>query len=504
MPYALLLVLLLPTLGVPLVYLVGRKSPKAAAIVVALIAIANMALVLTTVPTVLNSSEHNYVESYNWIPILNSQFTLFVDGISASIAIITLILILAVALFSINYMHEKKNLAVYYALLTMLSIGLVGVFITSNLLLFYFCWELMLVPAYFIIGGWGYRESYRAAFKFFIFTHAGAVFVLLGIGAIFMVTHTTDMFQAQTALMTVNPDIVKWILVSLTAGFAVKMAVVPVHMWLPDAHSEAPASMSALLSGVIISAGAYAILRLSLGTVFPAVMGTTFGSDFLHGLTIFGVISAFFGSFIALVETDIKRIIAYSSIAHMGYVMFGLSLFPSAAPVIGGAVAITSAITGTVLHIVNHAVSKGLFFLSAGAIMHQLEVRDIRDMGGLAGKMPFTAVTSTTAALSIAGTPPFACFISEFLIFVGAFQVINIDNFYLWPTAFMLVATVLSLAYSLRYLSHVFLGQPKSEKKVVDVPSFMKLAMGILALLVIVLGIWPTFFVNLINTVSFV
>jgi NADH-quinone oxidoreductase subunit M len=504
MSYALLLVFLLPTLGVPFVYLTGKKSPRAAAILVALIALANMALLFTTVPTVLNSPNHEYIESYYWIPILESEFTLFVDGISVSLAIITTVLIIAAALFSINYMKEKKNLAVYYSLLTLLSIGLVGVFITSNLLLFYFCWELMLVPAYFIIGGWGYRDPYRAAFKFFIFTHAGAVFVLLGIGAIYMVTHTTDMFQAQAALMTVSPDLVRWILLSLTAGFAVKMAVVPVHMWLPDAHSEAPSPMSALLSGVIISAGAYAILRLSLGTVLPAVMGTTFGIDFLHGLTIFGVISAFFGSLIALVETDIKRIIAYSSIAHMGYVMFGLSLFPSA-PIVG-TVAITAAITGTVLHLVNHAVSKGLFFLSAGAIMHQTDIRDIREMGGLAGKMPFTAVASTTAALSIGGTPPFACFMSEVLIFVGAFEVINSDGFFLLPTALMLIATVISLAYSLRYLSHVFFGQAKSEgeKKIVDVPNYMKLAMAILVVLVIVLGIWPTFFVHLINTVQFI
>jgi NADH-quinone oxidoreductase subunit M len=491
MQNALLLTFIIPTLAVPFVYFIGKKTARAAALFVALIAIVNIALVLTTVPTVLSNSQ--YVESYEWIPLLESKFTLFVDGVSVSMAIISLVLILAAALYSINYMQGKKNLEVYYALLTLLSIGLVGVFITSNLLLFYFCWELMLVPAYFIIGGWGYREPYRAAFKFFIFTHAGAVFVLLGIGAIFMVTGTTDIFQAKDALMAINPDIVKWILLSLTAGFAVKMAVVPVHMWLPDAHSEAPATMSALLSGVIISAGAYAILRVSLGTVFPAVMGTDFGSTFLHALTIFGVASAFFGSLIALAETDIKRVIAYSSIAHMGYVLFGLSLFPFSEPT-----------TGTVLHMVNHAVSKGLFFLSAGAIMHQLEIRDIREMGGLAGKMPFTAAASTTAALSIAGTPPFACFISEFLIFVGAFQVINSDGFYLWPTAFMLIATVLSLAYSLRYLSHVFLGQPKTEKKVVDVPIFMKLGMAILVVFVIVLGIWPTFFVDLINTVSFV
>jgi formate hydrogenlyase subunit 3/multisubunit Na+/H+ antiporter MnhD subunit len=137
--------------------------------------------------------------------------------------------------------------------------------------------------------------------------------------------------------------------------------------------------------------------------------------------------------------------------------------------------------------------------------MHQLEVRDIREMGGLAGKMPFTAAASTTAALSIAGTPPFACFISEFLIFVGAFQVINSDGFYLWPTVFMLIATVLSLAYSLRFTAKVFLGQPKGEgeKKIVDVSFYMKLAMAILVILVIVLGIFPGFFTELIKTVQF-
>jgi multicomponent K+:H+ antiporter subunit A len=137
--------------------------------------------------------------------------------------------------------------------------------------------------------------------------------------------------------------------------------------------------------------------------------------------------------------------------------------------------------------------------------MHQTEIRDIREMGGLAGKMPFTAVTSTVAALSIAGTPPFACFISEFLIFVGAFEVIDNDGFFLLPTAFMLIATVLSLAYSLRYISNVFLGKAKKEgeKKILDVPNYMKAAMAILVILVIILGVWPTFFVDLINTVQF-
>jgi len=489
--YTLLSVMVLLAVVLPFVYFVGKKSFKGAAFLIVLVCLADIALLSTTVPAILNGSDHRYIESYYWIPVLHASFTLFVDGISFSMAIITLILILAAALFSIDYLHERKGLAEYYTLLTLLSIGLVGVFITSNLMLFYFCWELMLLPSYFIIGEWGYREAYRAAFKFFIFTHAGAIFVLLGIGAIFMVTGDLDMFQVKTALMAANPEFVRWVLLSLTVGFAVKMAIVPVHMWLPDAHSEAPTPMSALLSGVIISAGAYAVLRVSLGTVFPAIMGTDFGGMFLHGLTVLGIITAFFGALIALVETDIKRIIAYSSIAHMGYVLFGLSLFPFQEPV-----------TGTVLHLVNHAVSKGLFFLSAGAVMKQLEIRDIREMGGLAGKMPITATASTAAALSIAGVPTFACFMSEFIIFVGAFQTINSDSFYLIPTAFMLVATVLSLAYALRFLSHVFLGETKHESAI-DPPRYMKLAMILLAVFTVVLGIWPTFFIQLISSASF-
>src|SRR5208337_4937832 len=209
---------------------------------------------------------------------------------------------------------------------------------------------------------------------------------------------------------------------------------------------------------------AYAMLRLSLGMVFPAV-GITFGTNFLHALSIVGILSAFFGSLIALVSTDIKRLIAYSSIAHMGYIMFGLSLFPANAAA-GTVVLLSSAvaITGTVLHIISHALSKGLLFLTAGGVMHQTGKRDIRKMGGLASKMPFTAVSSTIAALSIGGAPPFACFISEFLIFVGAFQIIHVDSFYIIPTALMLIATVLSLAYMLRFTSKVFLGLPKYEE----------------------------------------
>jgi NADH-quinone oxidoreductase subunit M len=541
---ALLSIFVLSSVSIPFVYLTGKKSPKAAAIFVALLALVNLCLIVSTIPTVLESSSHQWVETYKWIPSLgNTQFTLFVDGMSASIALISLVLVFVASIYSINYMSGKKNLAAYYALLCMLSVGLIGVFLTSNLILFYFCWELMLVPAYFLVGEWGYRNSYKSALKLFIFAHAGAVFVLLGIGAIYWLTGTTEMFTingvqgAQALLLgAAVPNTVKWVLLALTGGFAVKMAVFPVHVWLPDAHSEAPAPMSALLSGVIISAGAYAILRIAFGVVFPAV-DATFAVSFLHGLSIIGVITAFFGSFLALHVTDVKRVIAYSSISHMGYIMFGISLFPVS--IIGGSAIILAssiALTGAILHIITHAASKGLFFLTVGGIMHQTEERDIRKMGGLASKMPFSTVTGIIAALSIAGTPPLACFISEFFIFMGALQILAVDSFYILPTALMLIATVFSLAYSLRFISKVFFGTAPGETietetnthahadadvtdsnnapapieppcghahKIVDVPNGMKVALGVLVVLVVIIGIYPTFFLDLIRTVTF-
>lgn len=500
----LLIALMLPALAIPVVYGIGRKSAKAAAFILTLISLVSLALLLTLVPTVLN--EGQYIESYYWIPTLGSSFTLFIDGISLSLAIATLILVAATIVYSINYMEEKSSLPEYFALMSLLSVGLVGVFITSNLLLFYFCWELMLVPTYFIIGGWGYKDSFKTAFKFFIFTHAGAIFVLLGIGAIYMLTGTLDIFEAQAQLAILaqsDPSVLIWILISFTAGFAVKMAIVPLHMWLPDAHGEAPAPMSALLSGVIIGAGGYAVLRIALGTVYTAMMPT--GNEFLLALSFFGVLSAFYGSFLALAETDIKRIIAYSSISHMGYTLFALSLFPFA-----------EGITGGVLHLVNHAASKGLLFLTAGAVMHQTGLRNINDMGGLASKMPLTAIASAIAAFSIGGIPPFACFISEFHIFVGAVTAAGADGSYYLPTVLMLIATVFSLAYVLRYFWKVFLGTPQPttdvesvvsedevEQKIKnDPPIYMIISMLALAAFVVLLGIYPGIFIDLIHAVT--
>lgn len=484
MNYALGYIILITSISIPAIYLAGRKSAKGAAAILLLTCLANLSLLYTTVGEVVSFGRH--IEAYAWIPVLGTTFTLFVDGIGVSMVMMTLLLLMMVTVFSLGYMKDEKELEIYFALLGLLAVGLVGVFMTSCLLAFYFFWELMLIPTYFMIARWGYRNAQEVAFKFFIFTHAGAVFVLLGIGAIFMLTGTLDILQAQKLLVGSPVGTLGWILAFFTIGFCVKMAIVPVHMWLPDTHSEAPAPISALLSGVIIEAGAYAILRISLQTVLPALAASSMQTNFLHVLCGLGIFSSFYAALNALAENDVKRVVAYSSISHMGYVLFGLSLFPSQIGLIGA-----------VFHLLAHMMSKALLFMTAGTVMKQTGLRDIREMGGLGGMMPLTATTFTVAAFSVAGMPPLACFISEFMIFTGGFHASARDPFFFWPSVLAVGATVLSSAYVLRLFWKIFLGESKV-KRAVDPALPMTISCILVALLILLLGVYPSPFIDLI------
>lgn len=488
----LLLVLALFALAIPTTFLFERRFTGAGAIVLFVVTSISFIVIALTIPPILRiPGIYRYTEVYYWIPAINASFSLFMDGISLSIVIISLILIGSVSLYSYSYMKGRQNLGQYYALVSLLSLGLIGIFITSNLLLFYFFWELILIPSYFIIGEWGGNDSYGIAFKFIIITHAGAVLVLLGIGAAFVETGSLDIFQIQSILSTAGSGITPWILIAFTIGFAVKLAVVPAHIWLPDTYSESPATMSALLGGIMTTAGAYGILRLSLGMVYPSIEFVPFGLTFIHILTIFGVASALFGSLLAIVEKDVNRVLAYSSISHMGYIVFGLSLFPN-----------PLAIIAVVLHLLNHGISKGLFFLSTGEIVKQAGTRDMDMISGVGIKMPITGTSTVIAALSIGGVPPFACFISEFFIFISAFQVIALDGFYLIPTVLMLSVSVFSLAYITRFIGNVILG-PIDENTLHDPLNVIIGVLLTLSIIVVIIGIFPTIFTEFIALVSF-
>jgi len=382
-------------------------------------------------------------------------------------------------LYSLEYMRNKGSLAEYYSLMTLLAAGVVGIFLTSNLLIFYFCWEFMLVPSYFILGGWGERRSYSAAFKFFVFTHAGAVAILLGIGATYFLTGTLDMLQARTLISSAPKDTQFWIFLAYLLGFIVKMAIVPLHMWLPDAYTKSPIPFAAILSGVITEAGAYGILRIPVGMILPSIISLESTRCLFHAISLLGVVSAIYGSTIALVDNDLKRIAAFSSISHTGYILFGLSLCSTVEGVIG-----------TVLHLMAHGISKSLLFLNVGSIINCTGQGDIRKMGGLATVMPLISVSTTISVLSIAGIPPFACFLSEFLIFTGGFNAGILDNFYVVTTSIMLLVTVFSLGYCIRLFGKVFLGEPRIDVKY-EPPIPISSSVILLSIITVMLGVYP-------------
>jgi len=372
--------------------------------------------------------------------------------------------------YSIEYMKGERGQAGYYANLLFFMTGMIGVILSANLLQFYFFWELMLVPSYFLIALWG-RSKKRLAigFKYFVFTHVGSLFMLLGILSIYVYTGTFDLAELPQAMAAIPPSSILQVFVLLLIGFGVKMAIFPVHTWLPDAHAEARTPISAMLSGAMIKLGAYGVARILLSAFGQVVVQTS------DALAILGIITIIYGGLMALAQTDIKRLLAYSSISQMGYIFFGLG--------VGSALGVT----GALFHVINHAISKSLLFMCAGAVIRQTGMRNITKMGGLAGKMPIICIATFIGALSLAGTPPLSGFWSEWMIFSGG---ISSGKFLI--TLIAIISTVITAGYYLWFLWRVFFGTtPKTLEDTKEASWMLRIPIIVLAAATFVLGIWP-------------
>ncbi|RLE65317.1 MAG: hypothetical protein DRJ47_05410 [Thermoprotei archaeon] len=494
----LLVGLILPAVASPIIYLLSKRKKEYGMLL--LISTALIVLGLYSYAFFGAGKGGTWMEKYWWISVITPQvkgisFTLFIDGISYLMVLTTIILFIFTTVYAMGYIEERVD--IHLALLSLLLTGLTGVFVTANLLAFYVFWEFMLVPSYFIIAKWGYRDPAKIAFLFFIYTHVGALFIILGIGLIAMLTGGAglEILQFAQYFEAIKPY---WgyIFAFLTFGFLVKMAILPVHTWLPPAHSEAPSNMSALLSGIIIEAGAYAILRISYLTVLQSAYRSGIDvTSILYSLTLLGVLTAFYGGFMALKEIDVKRIIAYSSVSHMGYVLAGLS---------AGTFALLNnytllALYGAVFHLIAHAWSKGLFFLVGGSVLHQTHLRDIREMSGLMSKMPYTGICGMISMFSIGGVPPLPCFISEFMIIAGVAGIAQEVPSFLYLAVFLAIATLLSAAYTLRYFWQVFWYKRKEPTEAKEANRWMLAGMIGLAAFVVFLGILPWLFTSLIS-----
>jgi NADH-quinone oxidoreductase subunit M len=471
--YIPLLTIILPaTLGIA-IYVAKKPVEKHAGWLATIIASSSVVMILSLAFVLIENYQQGggpiYI-THAWIPSINITLNFLVDMVSLPIALIVAIISTLSCFYSIKYMEGKPGQAGYYANLLLFMAGMIGVILSANLLQFYIFWELMLIPSYLLIAFWGTSENrLKIGFKYFIFTHVGAVCMLLGILMIYVFTGTFNLTELPLAVAAIPPSIIPLVFILLLIGFCVKMAVFPVHTWLPDAHAEAPTPISAMLSGVMIKCGAYAIVRILISTFGQTVIRTS------DSLTIFGIITIIYGGLMALAQTDIKRLLAYSSISQMGYIFFGLGV----GSMLG--------IRGGLFHIVNHAICKALLFMGAGVIMHQTGTRDITKLGGLAKKMPIISVACIIGALSLAGTPPLNGFWSEWMIFSG-----GVSSGKIFLTTVAIISTVITAGYYLFFVWRVFFGDsPKNLKDVTGASWLLRAPIVILAAAAFILGIWP-------------
>ncbi|MGC9779361.1 MAG: NADH-quinone oxidoreductase subunit M [Candidatus Heimdallarchaeota archaeon] len=474
-------------LGAPIViFLLGKWNDKAAkwsALIAVLIATVFFALTMGDVLGV-TSTDSDVFEGWDWINFtigsrtIDIGFSLVADGLSFTMAAIIFILSLAAVSFSFGYMKKEESQGGYYALLVLYIAGMVGVVLAGDLAQFYVFWELMLIPSYFIIAKWGSKpNAVKIAFKYFIFTHVGAMAILIGIGGLWAFGGTFNIATLISTGISAPANIIRLLTILMMLGFSVKMAIFPIHTWLPDTHGEAPTPISAILSGVMIETAAYGILRICT---------SIFGEEGMGGwmrwvLIGFAVFTMLYGGLMALAQKDTKRLFAFSSISQMGYILFGLGTFE----LFGS--------TGSTFHIVSHALAKGTLFMVAGILMTQIghhKGRRIDKLGGLACRMPITTIVAIIAALSLAGTPPLAGFMSEWIIFQGGLQANNTLG--IIAVIFAILSTALTATYVLLFMKNVFLGPEKEEFKDVKDPSpSMWIPLIILAILSLVIGLFP-------------
>jgi len=347
-----------------------------------------------------------YNEQITWIASLGINYSLGVDGISLLLVTLTTLLTLVCIGASFRIEQKVKN---YMAFMLLLECGIIGVFLSTNLFLFYIFWEVMLIPAYFLVGGWGGDRRIYAAFKFVLYTSVGSLLMLAGIIALSYYHHQAAGGSYTLDLATLlnsrlDNTVQMWLLLAFAAAFVVKVPLVPFHSWLPDAYSEAPAPVTAMLAGAMSKTGAYGFLRFCL-PLFPQAIHTL--APLFNSLA---VISILYCAVLALVQTDLKRLLGYSSISHLGVVMLGIFAFN------------TQGIEGSVLQMVNHGITITALFLIVGFIEARTGTRNITDFGGMARRVPILATVMLIAVLSSLGLPGLNNFAGEFLTLLGVFR----------------------------------------------------------------------------------
>lgn len=456
------LIIFSPLLGIFLISLVPRKFEDGVRVIAFT---SSLFTVLLTYFLWLNFKPANgfsFQEMVPWVPSLNINYQLGIDG--ASLLLIALTAILTPFCVAISWNEIKTYRKEFYILILACEIGLLGVFAALDLFLFYIFWEVMLIPMYFLIGIWGSGNRIYVALKFLLYTMVGSVLMLVGVIYLYIVSGKS--FNMLTlGSLSLDPHLQLWLFLSFAVAFAIKVPVFPFHTWLPDAHTEAPTAGSVLLAGVFLKVGAYGFYRIAM-PYFPDAIAICRPYIF-----ILAVVSIIYGALVSMVQKDLKRLIAYSSVSHLGFVTLGLiALNPEGAQ-------------GAVIQMVNHGFSTGGLFLLFGMLYARTHTRNISDFGGIAKSMPIYSWLFIFVGLSSLGLPGLNNFVGEILTLLGAFKVRPV--FAIISASCVIFAAI----YILWAVERVFFGAPKSVSK--DINAREVAVMIPLIIAIVWLGVYP-------------
>lgn len=474
----------------PLVGMIGvLLTPKGAEL--AQKSIALIASVATLIVGVLIVTRFDWSDSAQqlgvskqWIPLINARYDIGVDGIGLPLLLLSMFITVLVIIYSWDHFPEPHNPKGFLSLMLLLAVGMNGTFVSQDLILFFIFFEIVLLPMFFMIGVWGGPNRKYASLKFFLFTLFGSALMLLGFLALFFISdaNTFSITQltamAQEGTLNIDKTTALWIFGGLFLGFAIKVPMFPFHTWLPDAHTEAPTQGSVLLAAILLKLGTYGFVKIAM-PILPEASETW--APYIGGLAVIGII---YGSLCCLAQTDVKRLIAFSSVAHMGFVMLGISTRTE--------FGMNAALFGMVAH----GLITGMLFFCAGSIQHRFDTREISRLGGLLTSAPRLGWILGFSAMASLGLPGLAGFWGEFPAVLSAFSPAEGQSVELFRVYMVIAAigTVLAAAYLLWMFQRVAFGEVKEEfkdKHIHDVHVTEWLAWSPILVLIVVLGVYP-------------
>jgi NADH-quinone oxidoreductase subunit M len=428
----------LPVVGAIAIALTRRESETLQKVLGLGFSTAGFALSLLLVRGFEDVAAMQFVEQAPWIPAWGISYHLGVDGLSLWLVILTTFLTPLALLGSWSSIDKRVREFVVFMLL--LEAGMIGVFVALDLFLFYVFWEAMLIPMYFLIGIWGHERRIYAAVKFFLYTFAGSVLMLVAFLVLYQAAGVRSFGLADLVAVPVDPTLQVWLFLACAVAFAIKVPMFPFHTWLPDAHVEAPTAGSVILAGVLLKMGGYGFLRIAIPLFPDAAM------RFAPLVGVLAVVGIIYGALVSLVQPDLKKLVAYSSVAHLGFVMLGIAAFT------------TTGLVGSVYQMLNHGISTGALFFLVGMLYDRRHTRLISEFGGLKAIIPWYTAAFVMISLSSIAVPGFNGFVGEFLILVGS-----------WPFSPMLVVfatlgVILAAGYVLWMVKRVFYGEVTNEK----------------------------------------